>query len=73
MSGTPGAGPSPVTGEADHQKGAEPPRPRHCNIHPLGRGALWHPWKQSSGPSGDLGPRRKRKHSHTAAIHLGLE
>jgi len=58
---------------ADQQKGAESPRPRHCNRDPLGPGTLRHARKRRSRPTGQLGPRRKRKHSDRAAIHLGLK
>ena len=44
-SGTPGAGPSAATGEADQQKGAESPHPGHRNRDPLGPGTLQHPRK----------------------------
>jgi len=43
MSGTPGAGPRAATGEANQQKGAESPRPRHRDQDPLGPGTLLHP------------------------------
>jgi hypothetical protein len=73
MSGTPGAGPRAATGEGDQLKRAESPCARHHNRHPLGPGALWHPPKRRSRPSAELSPRRKRKYSDNAAIHLILE
>jgi hypothetical protein len=39
----------------------------------VGPGTLWHPRKRRGRPSGELSPRRKRKHSDRAAVHLGLE
>jgi len=73
MNGNPGAWARAATSEPVQQNSTESARLRHRNLDPLGPGTLWHRRKRRSRLSGELSPRRKRKLSDRAAIHLALQ